>query len=80
MDKNEIPDDVWDSAITIVDGAQRCYRMDKIWKYLNSMINPDGTHRFHPLAEVAKFTWFLFYQTGGSSALLLKTRPHFNPI
>ena len=46
MDKSEISGDVWDSAVTIVDGAQKYYRMDKIWNYMSSMVNLDGIHRF----------------------------------
>lgn len=53
MDKNETPDDVWDSAVYYIGWSSEIFRMDKLWNYLNS-INPDGVHRFHRLAKVAK--------------------------
>ena len=59
MDKNEIPGNVWDSAVTVVDGAQKYYRMDKIWNFMSSMVNPDGIHRFHWLVNVAKLVLIL---------------------
>ena len=80
MDKHEIPDDMWDSAVTVVDGAQRYYRMDKIWNYLYSMTNPDGMHRYHRLAKVAKLVLILPHSNASESSVWLqKTRPHFAP-
>ena len=82
MDK-KIPDDVWDSAVTIVDGAQKYYRMDKIWNYISSMINPDGVHRFHRLANVAKLVLTLPHSNASEErvfSMVIKTRPHFDPI
>ena len=47
MENAEIPNDIWESAVTKVDEAQKYYRMDMIWNYLSSMTNPDGVIRFH---------------------------------
>ena len=59
MDNTDIPNDVWDSAVTKVDEAQKHYRMDMIWNYLSSMTSPDGVLRFHRLARVAKLVLVL---------------------
>ena len=82
MDKNEIPGDVWDSAVTIVDGVQKHYRMDKFWNYISSMVNPDGIHRFHWLANVAKLVLILPHSNASEErvfSMVTKNKTIFRP-
>ena len=52
LEQNEIPEDVWVSALTI-DGETRQYRIDIIWAYLCASTSADGLLRFKTLAKVA---------------------------
>lgn len=78
-----MPNDIWGSAVTKVDEAQKYYRiywMDMIWNYLSSMTNADGVIRFHRLARVAKLVLILMHQRRGFSAWLQRIGPHLDPI
>ena len=68
--EEEISNDVWESAVIKVDEAQKYYRMGKIRNYLQSMTSADGVLKFHRLARVAKFLFYLtqMHRRRGSSA------------
>ena len=53
MEKEEIHDSIWKSAIVGEKNETRHCRMDAIWAYLSSLKNPDGSFKFPKLSKVA---------------------------
>ena len=60
---NEIPEDLWISALTI-DDETRHYRMDIIWAYLCATTSADGVLRFKRLAKVVLLILVLPHSNG----------------
>lgn len=53
MDRDEIPETIWDAAKVLEEEETCYYRMDVIWDYLRTMRSSDGTVAFDKLAKVA---------------------------
>ena len=53
LDRKDIPDDVWKSALTHEDDEHTHYRMDVVRGYLSAKKYPDGTLMFRNLSKVA---------------------------
>ena len=82
IEKNEIPNELWDSATVKVDETQKYYRMDMIWNCLSSMTNPDGIPRFSRLTRVAKLVLILPHSNASEErvfSMVTKNKTTFRP-
>ena len=59
MDKEEIPESVWKSALVVIKDECNFYRMDTVWAYMSSAKNPDGMYRFKKLTRIARLVLIL---------------------
>lgn len=71
--KEDIPKDVWDSAVEESESRQSFVRMDVIWAVLSAMKTGDGCdHRFALLSRIAKLVLILPHSTSNRSSLNLE--------
>ncbi len=54
MERTEIPEDVWESALVVYDGDSQHHRYGIIWSFLSTLKSPDGMLRFPKLSKVAQ--------------------------
>ena len=53
MEKEEIPESIWEAALVCEKNDIHYHRMDVIWAYLSSLKNPDGSLKFPKLSQIA---------------------------
>ena len=53
MEKEKIPESIWEAALVREKNDIHYHRMDVIWAYLSSLKNPDGSFKFPKLSQIA---------------------------
>ena len=80
MDKHEIPQMVWESALSSQDKGHEYYRFDVLWAYLSSAKSPDGMFRFSRLAAVAKLVLVLPHSNAEEERVFSMVRKNKTPF
>ena len=53
LEREDIPELVWESAVVVDDGEARHYQMNLIWNHKSNIRSSDGTLKFGRLSKVA---------------------------
>ena len=83
LDKKDIPDSVWKSALTSQqDNEVSQYRIDTLWAYLKTVKYPDGLLKFEKIARVACVVLTLPHSNAEEErvfSLVTKNKTKFRP-
>ncbi len=82
MEKEEIPQRVWDSALNSEGEGQEYHRLDVLWTFLRSAKNPDVMPRFLRLGAVAEIVLVLPHSNAQEErvfSMMRKNKTAFRP-